>query len=119
MNVREKILNILEDNGIFIAQDNIQGENDIDLREYITDSIQFIGFIVEIEKELNMEFPDESLLYEKIASLNGFSTLIESVISGEYVLQNELFLENDTFDDEDYDEDDPYVDHFEGEIYES
>ena len=119
MDVREKLLNILEDSGIFIDRDNIQSENDIDLREYITDSIQFISFIVEIEKELNMEFPDEYLLYDKIASLNGFSAIIESFISGEYALQNELLQADDPLEDDDYDEDDPYTDRFEGEIDES
>jgi len=119
MDVREKLLNILEDSGIFIDRDNIQSENDIDLREYITDSIQFISFIVEIEKELNMEFPDEYLLYDKIASLNGFSAIIESFVSGEYALQNELLQADDLLEDDDYDEDDPYTDRFEGEIDES
>lgn len=119
MDVREKLLNILEDSGIFIDRDNIQSEHDIDLREYITDSIQFISFIVEIEKELNMEFPDECLLYDKIASLNGFSIIIESVISGEYDLQNKILQEDDPLEDDDYDEDDPYTDHFEGEMDES
>ena len=119
MEVREKLLNILEDSGIFIDRDNIQSENDIDLREYITDSIQFISFIVEIEKELNMEFPDEYLLYDKIASLNGFSTIIKSVVAGECALQNELLQEYDPLEDDDYDEEDPYTDHYKGKIDES
>ena len=119
MSVREKLLNILEDSGIFIDKDNIENKHEIDLREYIIDSIQFISFIVEIEKELNMEFPDEGLLYDNIASLNGFATIIESIISGEYIVQNELLQEDDPLEDDDYDEDDPYTDYFEGEMDES
>jgi acyl carrier protein len=83
MNTREKILDILDANGIYVDREKI--ENDIDLREYIIDSIQFINFIVEIEREMNIEFPDEFLLFDKIASINGFSSIIESIISGEYI----------------------------------
>lgn len=120
MNAREKILEILEANGIFVDKEKI--EDDIDLREYITDSIQFISFIVEIEKELKMEFPDEFLLFDKIASLNGFSNIIGSVLSGEYVSSEELNVlpqDYDPLEDDDYDEDDPYTDNFEGETDES
>ena len=51
----------------------------MDLTEYILDSIQFISFIVELERELNIEFPDELLLYDNIRSLNGFISLIENL----------------------------------------
>ncbi len=120
MNIRKKVLDILDINGIFVDQKKV--ENDIDLREYITDSIQFISFIVEIEKELNMEFPEEFLLFDKIASLNGFSNIIESIISGEYVScdeRNEFLQDYDPLEDNNYDEDDPYTDNFEGGTDES
>lgn len=120
MSAYKKILDILDANGIYIDREKI--EDDVDLREYITDSIQFISFIVEIERELNMEFPDEFLLFDKIASLNGFSNIIESVLSGEYISpveQNELPQDYDPLEDDDYDEDDPYTDDFEGEKHES
>ena len=117
MDVREKILQILDDNGIFVEKERIEG--DIDLREYVTDSIQFITFIVEIEKVFDMEFPDEFLLFDKIASLNGFSNIVESVLSGEYVSENissiELPEDYDPLEDDDYDEDDPFTDSFDGE----
>lgn len=110
MDFKSKILEILDSNGIYIDVENI--ENDIDLREYVTDSIQFISFIVEIEKQLEIEFPDEVLLYDKISSLNGFVNIIDAVVSGEYV-PPEAFQSNgdhDPLEDDDYDEDDPYVD---------
>ena len=117
MDVREKLLYVLEANGIFVDRNKI--EEDIDLREYVTDSIQFISFIVEIEKELNMEFPDEFLLFDKIASLNGFTNIIASFLSDEYVNQNELSQDYDPLEDDDYDEDDPYTDNIEGDMDES
>lgn len=91
MNIREKLLDILDANGIFVDRAKI--EEDLDLREYVTDSLQYMSFIVEIERELKIEFPDEVLLFDNIASLNGFSTIIESVLAGEYVNQNEASSE--------------------------
>jgi acyl carrier protein len=83
MNIREKIINVLEAAGIYF--DREKNDDDSDLREYIMDSIQFITFIVELEKEINIEFPDDVLIYDKLASLNGFITIVGSIIDGSYV----------------------------------
>jgi acyl carrier protein len=82
MNIREKILSVLEENGIFF--DWKSEDRDSDMREYITDSLQFMSFIVELEKELDIEFPDEALVYDNLASLNGFIILVQSIIDGSY-----------------------------------
>lgn len=82
MNVREKIIDVLETNGIYFDQEN--DDSDADMREYITDSIQFMSFIVDIEKEFAIEFPDEALVYDNLASLNGFMTLTQSILDGAY-----------------------------------
>lgn len=74
---RKDIIPILSNIGILI--DEQMETFDVDLTEYILDSIQFISFIVELERELNIEFPDELLLYENIRSLNGFISLIENL----------------------------------------
>ena len=66
--------------GIIVSMDS--EFEDVDLTEYILDSMQFISFITELEQELNIELPNEYLLYENIRSLNGFISLIEN-ISGE------------------------------------
>jgi acyl carrier protein len=81
MEIRETLLAILEANGIYI--DRKDTGNDMDLRDYITDSIQFINFIVEIEQEYSIEFPDDVLLYDNIASLNGFASIIEFTVTGQ------------------------------------
>lgn len=57
--------------------DNI--EEDFELLEYITDSLQFISFVVELEEVLNIEFPDELLSGEILHSRNGFATMLESI----------------------------------------
>ena len=109
MDIREKLLEILNENGIYI--DKNKTTDDIDLREYIIDSMQFISFIVEIENKLNIEIPDECLIYDNISSLNGFSNIISCIVSGDYVCQSGLQLEDDCdpLEDDDFDEDDPYA----------
>jgi acyl carrier protein len=77
---RERLLGILEESGLYVEQKS-SGE-DLDLREYIVDSVQFMSFVVEIESQFNIEMPDEALAYERFASLNGLATIIESIISG-------------------------------------
>lgn len=56
---------------------------DIDLRNYISDSFVFISFVVEIERSLGVELPYEMLLYDKLASYNGFCSMIDNFISGQ------------------------------------
>lgn len=107
MEVRDKLLILLEENGIFITKE--ETEDDIDLRDYITDSIQFVSLIVEIEKELNIEFPNELLLFDSIASLNGFSNTIKSILAGEYICSQEILQDYTLFDD-DYDGEESDID---------
>jgi acyl carrier protein len=82
MNIVEKIIDVLEATGIYFDKEN-EGD-DSDMREYIIDSFQFINFIVELEKELDMEFPDEALVYDNLASLNGFAAMVQSIVDGTY-----------------------------------
>jgi acyl carrier protein len=81
--VCEKLLEILEESGLYVEQKSA-GE-DIDLREYIVDSVQFMSFIVEIEAQLNIEIPDEILVYDNLASLNGFASILQSIADGTYI----------------------------------
>ena len=55
--------------------------DDIDLHDYIADSMQYVYFIVELEKKLGIELPDEVLLYDNLTSLNGFSNFIEKLLN--------------------------------------
>lgn len=54
---------------------------DIDLRDYIGDSITFITLIVELEKKFDFDFPDELLWIESLSSLSGFSYLLMETIN--------------------------------------
>ncbi len=79
MNVRKLILNFFEENGVYIGE--VAENDDIDLHEYIADSMQYVYFIVELEKKLGLELPDEVLLYDNLTSLNGFSNFIEKILN--------------------------------------
>ena len=75
---QDKIVDIIADMGIMVVRNN---EDDINLQEYIIDSLQFISFILELERTFDIEFPDEMLLYESIQSLNGLASMVELLVS--------------------------------------
>lgn len=80
METKERLVQCLEETGIFI---DLQ-ESDIDLRDYIIDSMQFITSIIAIESEFQIEIPSELLLYDNLISMNSFCEIIDEItLSGE------------------------------------
>ena len=68
--MKDIILSVLDEMGYFVFDcDN----SDIDIRDFIADSLQFIEFIVCIERKLNIDLSDDFLEYELLFSLEGFS----------------------------------------------
>lgn len=84
--MKNAILNILDELGILI--DEKEKDSDFDLMEYIYDSIQFISFIVEVEKYLETELPEEYLLPEFYRSFNALCDAWEHISSGIKDLEN-------------------------------
>ena len=78
MEIKEKVLYVMESIGVFV-EDDVKDTN-FDMRDYIVDSLQFISFIVNLEKELGIVYPDELLLMDKIGSFDGFCSIIESLM---------------------------------------
>ena len=76
--IRERLINTLQNVDIFIDDDF--NDDDIDIRNYITSSIQFISFIVEIERDFNIEIPDEMLVIDNFSSLNELTEKISNLI---------------------------------------
>lgn len=72
--IKQCIFNVLNESGIYI--DECEKNKDIDLREYLVDSLQYVNFIIEMEAYLGYELPDEVLAYESLASINGFANMI-------------------------------------------
>ena len=76
MDVKEKLLQCFLNIGVVIDDT----EDDVDLKEYITDSVQFIAAIVEIERIFSIEFPDELLLFSVFDSFIGLVKIVESIL---------------------------------------
>ncbi len=74
-NIKERVISILAANYIFINYD----EENVDLLLYIEDSIQFISFVVELEQEFDIEFPDELIGLESFRYINDICVIIEEL----------------------------------------
>lgn len=75
MKYKNEILEVLEMMGIYIDD----ADSELNLQEYIMDSLQFITFIVNLEEKLEFTFPDEYLIYESIGNINILNDIIEQV----------------------------------------
>ncbi|MDD3393727.1 MAG: phosphopantetheine-binding protein [Anaerotignum sp.] len=80
--LRKDVIDSLNDMGI-ITNDLNENE-DIDLTEYLQDSIQFIQFIVTLEDKLEVDIPDEVLNISAIKSLEGFVNLLDGIVNLDY-----------------------------------
>lgn len=67
-NVRKKLIEIIEEEGIGLDQNN----SIIDI-----DSLRYISTILNIEEEFDIEVPDEMLNFENLNNLDSFVVLIE------------------------------------------
>lgn len=76
-NVRENVLKALDNLGIDTT--DITTMEDVNLMDYVVDSITFISFIVELENMLGFDISDEFLDFEKLNSFNGFVAMIEAI----------------------------------------
>lgn len=72
--IKKYIFDILEESGIYF--DSGEVEEDVDLREYLVDSLQYIYLIVELEERLGVELPDEVIIYDNFISINGFANMV-------------------------------------------
>lgn len=71
--MNEILINILEDMGFFV----LDQEQDFDIRDHISDSIQFMDFIVRIEDKLQIELSDDFLDYDLLLSSVALANKIE------------------------------------------
>lgn len=74
----EKIIyDVLQETGILIDR----SEEDIDLRDFFQDSVQYISFVVNLEQRLGIEIPDDMLLLDSMASFHNFCTRVCSLVN--------------------------------------
>ena len=78
MDTKRRILNCLEQVGIVFDVNDMS--SDIEMADFLTDSIVFIQFIVAIEEEFGIDFPDEYLIIDKLGSLSALTLTIESLV---------------------------------------
>lgn len=79
MDVKKRIVECLQRVGIILPEQI--DYFDINLNDYILDSLLFISFILCIEKEFGMEVPDEMLLQSTLSTLDSFSSTLERYIN--------------------------------------
>lgn len=79
MNIKQIVIESLRNIGVDVSLETNEFD-DINLNNYIMDSIQFASFIIELEDKLNIELPYESLSSESLNSLHGFCELIHNLL---------------------------------------
>ena len=72
--IEEKLAEIAEENGILVD------DYDLNLIEYIPDSITFITFIATIEERFDIEMPDDFMLIETLGSIKELAMIIDDII---------------------------------------
>lgn len=87
--MRELLLNVLDEIGIAI--DDNERNIDFDLSEFFIDSIQFISFIVEVEKRLGFELPDDFLLIEQYRSFNALCNALTDINENKNYMGKEVY----------------------------
>jgi acyl carrier protein len=78
--IKSGIITCFQSIGIMVADDNLS--DDLEIQEYIEDSIMFITMIIELESYFNIEIPDEFLLPETISSLGALTDLVTKLLNG-------------------------------------
>lgn len=81
VDIRKKIVESFQEVGIFIDYT----EEDVDLRNYFEDSLQFISSIVELEKVFCIEVPESILNFENMDSLNKVCMIIDETLASQVV----------------------------------
>lgn len=65
--IKDGILQAFTNKGLVID------DEEIELKDYIPDSLTFVTLIIEIETILDMEFPNELLTFERLGTINSLT----------------------------------------------
>lgn len=74
--VKKEVLTCLKNIGVMV--DESEGDN-LNVQDYIEDSIMFITFIIELENHFDIEIADEYLLPEKVNNLQNLVELVNEL----------------------------------------
>lgn len=72
MTVKERLINCLDNIGLFIEEDD-------SLKDVVNSSLLFISMIIEIEQEFNVEIPDDYLDMEKLSTLSDLERMVNEL----------------------------------------
>lgn len=75
--MKELIYSAMSDMGISFTDNEKKQMTDVNICEYIQDSIEQIMFVVALEEHLGFEIPDDVLTKEHLSSLNELASLLE------------------------------------------
>lgn len=65
--IKDGILQAFTNKGLVID------DEEIELKDYIPDSLTFVTLIIEMETILDMEFPNELLTFERLGTINSLT----------------------------------------------
>ena len=77
--IKEKLLVAIENSGIELPET----ADDIDLTEFIVDSLQFVSVVINIEEELGVVLPDDFLLIDNFRSIIGLVNQLKELVEVE------------------------------------
>lgn len=78
--VKKILIQSFEESGILIDEGD---DFDVDLRDKIVDSLQFITSALQIEENFGITLTDDLIAYEKLASLNAFAQSIKDLMDSQ------------------------------------
>lgn len=81
MNIEKEIIEVMNQVGIFVDVEIDSDNDDINIRDYIYNSVQFISFVLELENYFNIVLPDQYLDIDKFSSLKSLALNIEELIN--------------------------------------
>lgn len=67
--IASQILDCLSETGIELKYDTKEEVQNLDIREFLEESLDFINFIVSLEEKIGMELPDEFLAFDAITTV--------------------------------------------------
>ncbi len=81
LDTRKLLIDSMQEVGIIIDENYIDhAHEDINISEFISDSLQMVSLIMEIENKFDIELPDELITLESFQSLNALSSTMCELI---------------------------------------
>lgn len=78
--MRDKIFIALEGLGINFSEAEKASGQDVDLREYLYDSIELIMFAITLEESVGFELTEEIFIEDNLKSLNTLASILKQSV---------------------------------------